>query len=330
MPNEETSAAEVEPKPKKRGRPKKKQEPKIPEVIELEVSKPSEPEVKTPEENIAEVVQPAEVLPTTPAIKLADLQWFVKEQVDIYTLVGQFRSFLQELGGKIAGMQGFKRWADEFFQVNNILLLWTYQNNNLFMTLRHLPSSTQITSEVPSNAGKLSVLSQIFEFECIPVCNDEYDRIIEEAYREESLPDEPDSTVEVDSTIDDEPPAVPVVKPINPEVGRGKTLDLQSLGIEALLAMVNVADTTQQIALVVDGAVDGEAWLDLNERSQFIEAVRAKYVTLARISSAGGRIPVFEKAMKEHAAKLEEERHEEEEIKKWNAEIAESEATKSS
>jgi hypothetical protein len=120
----------------------------------------------------------------------------------------------------------------------------------------------------------------------------------------------------------EEEPNVPVPEPVpaEPVQDTAKTLDLASLDINRLLAIVSVADTTQQVAMVVDGAFEGEAWYDLEEREQFINAVRMRYVSLSKMASSGGRIPAFEKKMAEYVKALEEDKAEVLEMKKWDEE----------
>jgi hypothetical protein len=58
----------------------------------------------------------------------------------------------------------------------------------------------------------------------------------------------------------------------------------------------------------------------LEEREQFINAVRMRYVSLSKMASSGGRIPAFEKKMAEYVKALEEDKAEVLEMKKWDEE----------
>lgn len=197
------------------------------------------------------------------------------------------------------------------------------------LTFAHIPTETCVYSSWDDQDDQISVILALFGIYVELKNNEVYVTPVPAPF-----PDSAQQEVEAPAEIppQQEPEVIEpevIIKPVNPGLGRGKTLDLQCLDVSILLKMISAAETTQQLALVVDGAVDGEAWIDLEDREKFISEVRSRYATLARLANSGGRIPAFEKKMKDHVAKLEEDKHEDAEMKKWDAEIEE-EAKKNS
>lgn len=237
------------------------------------------------------------------------------EPRNVYEVIYNIQRTFRDQSPPQDSTKGFMEVLLPLLDQQRAVLFNTSRTKDFFCaTLAHIPSGTTVNLD---GDREVQTFLDLFGIESESTVLPQAPEVLPSPAKE------PEVIPEAEAPPEPMPEPEVIIKPINPELGRGKAIDLQSLGVDVLLKMINVAETTQQLALVVDGAVDGEAWIDIKDREEFISAVRSKYATLARLANSGGRIPVFEKKMKEHVTKLEEEKHEEQEMEKWNAEIEE-------
>jgi phage recombination protein Bet len=84
-------------------------------------------------------------------------------------------------------------------------------------------------------------------------------------------------------------------------------LDVRGWPVDKIIKLVGVAEKYEQLDMLVDGAVDGEAWIDLSEREQIINAVRVQYKSLIakKVPDVPAVTVPFNQKMKAHREKLE-------------------------
>jgi hypothetical protein len=92
---------------------------------------------------------------------------------------------------------------------------------------------------------------------------------------------------------------------VEPDVKeKSLALDLKSLGVDKVLDMVKGCDLATQLEIVVNGVINGEAWLDIDDRALLIEAVRRRYNVMRNEKQE--RLRPFEKQMQTYCAELDD------------------------
>jgi hypothetical protein len=107
-----------------------------------------------------------------------------------------------------------------------------------------------------------------------------------------------------------------------------KKLDIRAWPLEKILKLIAAADKYEQLDMVVDGAVDGEAWISLDERGQIIDALRDRFKSLIekKVADVPAITGPFKEKMKAHREKLDLEKQFDEAGAAWDEAAKQQEA----